>query len=63
MAPEPSLSSLKLPVLLLAAEHDFITPRVKEVWYHLAQKRLEVMPGAGHQALLSSPEVVDASLS
>ncbi|MEI7953272.1 MAG: hypothetical protein WCH37_11455 [Synechococcaceae cyanobacterium ELA182] len=51
-ATEPSLSSLKLPVLLLAAEHDFITPRAMDGWHHLAQKRLEVMPGAGHQALL-----------
>jgi pimeloyl-ACP methyl ester carboxylesterase len=51
-ATEPSLGSLKLPVLLLAAEHDFITPRAKEGWDHLAQKRLEVMPEVGHQALL-----------
>jgi pimeloyl-ACP methyl ester carboxylesterase len=59
---EPSLGSLTLPVLLLAAEHDFVTLRAMEGWQYLAQQRLEVIPGAAHHALLEKPEVYGACL-
>jgi len=59
---EPSLGSLTLPVLLLAAEHDFVTLRAMEGWQDLAQQRLEVIPGAAHHALLEKPEVYGACL-
>jgi alpha-beta hydrolase superfamily lysophospholipase len=54
-ATEPSLGCLTLPVLLLAAEHDFVTPRSMESWQRLAQQRLEIIPGAAHHALLERP--------
>jgi pimeloyl-ACP methyl ester carboxylesterase len=56
------LGSLTLPVLLLAAEHDFVTLRAMEGWQYLAQQRLEVIPGAAHHALLEKPEVYGACL-
>jgi proline iminopeptidase len=55
-ASQPSLASLKLPVLLLAAEHDFVTPRSMEGWQKLAKQRRVVIPGAAHHALLEMPE-------
>ena len=61
-ATEPSLRSLTLPVLLLAGEHDFVTPRSMETWQQLARQRLIVIPGAAHHALLEAPEVYGASL-
>ena len=61
-ATEPSLGCLTLPVLLLAAEHDFVTPRSMESWLHLAQRRLEIIPGAAHHALLERPEIYGACL-
>lgn len=61
-ATETSLDSLTLPVLRLAAEHDFVTPRAMEGWQQLAQQRLEVIPGAAHHALLERPELYGACL-
>jgi pimeloyl-ACP methyl ester carboxylesterase len=61
-APEPSLDSLHLPVLLMAAEHDFVTLRSMEGWQKLAKQRLVVIPGAAHHALLESPEAYGAHL-
>ena len=61
-ATEQSLRSLTLPVLLLAGEHDFVTPRSMEAWQQLANQRLIVIPGAAHHALLEAPEVYGASL-
>ena len=61
-ATEQRLRSLTLPVLLLAGEHDFVTPRSMEAWQHLANQRLIVIPGAAHHALLEEPEVYGASL-
>jgi pimeloyl-ACP methyl ester carboxylesterase len=61
-ATEESLRSLSLPVLLLAAEHDFVTRRALEGWQHLGHQRLEVIPGAAHHALLEQPEVYGACL-
>lgn len=55
-AKEPNLNSLQLPVLLLAAEHDFVTLRSLEGWQKLAHQRLEVVAGAAHHALLEKPE-------
>ena len=61
-ATERSLGALTLPVLLLAAEHDFVTLRSMEGWKHLTQQRLVVLPGAAHHALLEMPEAYGACL-
>lgn len=61
-ATEANLDSVTLPVLRLAAEHDFVTPRAMEGWQQLAQQRLEVIPGAAHHALLERPELYGACL-
>lgn len=61
-ATERSLGALALPVLLLAAEHDFVTLRSMEGWQRLAQQRLVVLPGVAHHALLETPEAYGASL-
>lgn len=61
-APEHGLHSLTLPVLLLAAEHDFVTLRSMQAWQQLAQQHLVVIPGAAHHALLEQPEVYGACL-
>jgi len=62
LATEPGLSSLTLPVLLLAAEHDFVTQRSMEGWRQLAQLRSVVIAGAAHHALLERPEAYGACL-
>ena len=59
---ESGLDSLQLPVLLLAAEHDFVSLRSIEGWQRLAQQRLVVIPGAAHHALLDQPEAYGAGL-
>ena len=59
---ERGLGSLTLPVLLLAAEHDFVTLRSMEGWQQLAQLRSVVIPGVAHHALLESPEIYGACL-
>ncbi len=61
-APECSLGSLTLPVLVIAGEHDFVSLRSMEGWQQLAQQRLVVIPGAAHHALLESPEAYGACL-
>ena len=61
-AQEQSLGSLMLPVLLLAGEHDFVTPRSMAGWQHLPQLRSMVFPGASHHALLEMPEVYGTCL-
>jgi pimeloyl-ACP methyl ester carboxylesterase len=61
-ASESSLASLKLPVLLLAAEHDFVTSRSMEGWQKLANQRRVVIHGAAHHALLERPEAYGAHL-
>ena len=61
-APERSLGSLNSPVLLLAAEHDFVTLRSMQGWQKLAQQRLVVISGAAHHALLERPEAYGAHL-
>jgi proline iminopeptidase len=61
-APERSLGSLNAPVLLLAAEYDFVSPRSMQGWQKLAQQRLVVLPGASHHALLERPEAYGAHL-
>ena len=61
VASEPGLSCLTLPVLILAAEHDFVTQRSMEGWRQLAQLRSVVIPGAAHHALLERPEAYGAS--
>ncbi len=59
---ESGVDSLQLPVLLLAAEHDFVSLRSSEGWQRLAQQRLVVIPGAAHHALLDQPEAYGAVL-
>jgi len=61
-ATERSLDSLHLPVLLMAAEHDFVSLRSMAGWQKLAKQRLVVIPGAAHHALLESPEAYGAHL-
>ena len=61
-APERSLSCLNPPVLLLAAEHDFVTLRSMQGWQKLAKQRLVVIPGAVHHALLERPEACGVHL-
>lgn len=61
-APEGSLASLHVPVLLFAAEHDFVTRRSMQGWQHLTKQQLVVLPGTGHHALLEQPEVYGAHL-
>jgi len=61
-ASEPSLASLNLPVLLLAAEHDFVTPRSMEGWQKLIKQIQVALPGAAHHALLEMPEAYGAQL-
>lgn len=60
--PEGSLGSFHVPVLLLAAEYDFVSPRSRQGWQELAQQRLVVLPGAAHHALLEKPEAYGAEL-
>jgi proline iminopeptidase len=59
---EGSLASFTTPVLLLAAEYDFVTPRSMQGWQQLANQRLVVFPGVAHHALLESPVVYGAHL-
>lgn len=61
-ASEPSLASLNLPVLLLAAEHDFVTPHSMEGWQKLTKQIQVALPGAAHHALLEMPEAYGAQL-
>ena len=61
-ASETKLGSLNQPVLILAAEHDFVTLRSMQGWQTLAKQRLVVIPEAAHHALLERPEVYGAQL-
>lgn len=60
--PEGSLGSFTTPVLRIAAEHDFVTPRSMRGWQQLAHQRLVVLPGVAHHALLERPEIYGAPL-
>jgi pimeloyl-ACP methyl ester carboxylesterase len=59
---EASLASLNTPVLLLAAEYDFVTLRSMQGWQQLANQRLVVLPGVAHHALLERPKAYGAHL-
>ena len=59
---EDNLTSFSTPVLLLAAEHDFVTPRSMQGWQQLADQQLVVLSGVAHHALLESPETYGAHL-
>jgi pimeloyl-ACP methyl ester carboxylesterase len=59
---EESLASFTTPVLLLAAEYDFVTPASMQAWQQLADQRLVVLPGAAHHALLETPAAYAAHL-
>lgn len=61
-ASERSLGALNPPVLLLAAEYDFVTLRSMQGWQQLAKARLVVLPGVGHHALLECPEAYGTHL-
>jgi len=60
--PEGSLASFTTPVLLLAAEFDFVTSRSMQGWQQLANQRMLVLPGVAHHALLETPETYGAHL-
>jgi pimeloyl-ACP methyl ester carboxylesterase len=47
-AKEQSLAPLKLPVLLLAGEHDYVTLHAMKGWQELADLRSVVFPRAHH---------------
>ena len=59
---EGGLAAFSTPVLLLAGEHDFVTPRSMQAWHQLPDQRLVVLPGVAHHALLESPGVYGAQL-
>lgn len=59
---EGKLGCFITPVLLLAAEYDFVTPRAIQAWQQLPDQRLVVLPGVAHHALLESPEAYGAEL-
>jgi proline iminopeptidase len=61
-ASERGLAQLQAPVLLLAAEHDFVSPRSMAGWQKLSHQRLVTIPGAAHHALLEKPELYGAHL-
>ncbi len=61
-APQGRLASFATPVLLLAGEHDFVTPRSLEGWHPLPDQHLVVLAGAAHHALLEQPEIYGAQL-
>lgn len=60
--PEESLASFSTPVLLLAAEYDFVTAGSMQAWQRLADQQLVVLPGAAHHALLERQEIYGAEL-
>jgi len=60
--PEARLRSFTTPVLLLAAEHDFVTPRSMQGWQDLPNRHLVMLPGVAHHALLESPAAYGAQL-
>jgi len=60
--PEARLRSFTTPVLLLAAEHDFVTPRSMQGWQDLPNCHLVMLPGVAHHALLESPAAYGAQL-
>jgi len=61
-ASETKLGSLHQPVLLLAAEHDFVTLRSMQGWQGLANQRQVVIPDAAHHSLLDMAEVYGGHL-
>ncbi|HVY52878.1 MAG TPA: alpha/beta fold hydrolase [Devosia sp.] len=60
----PLLGSIGVPTLIVVGEADEITPpdAAREMHNAIAGSRLEVIPGAGHFALLENPERVNAAL-
>lgn len=60
--PEGGLAAFPTPVLLLAGEHDFVTPRAMQGWRQLPDQLLVVLPGVAHHALLESPAAYGAEL-
>ena len=61
-ASERGLAQLQTPVLLLTAEHDFVSLRSMEGWRKLSHQRLVTIPDAAHHALLERPDVYGAHL-
>jgi len=59
---EAGLAAFPTPVLLLAGEHDFVTPRAMQGWRQLPDQHLVVLPGVAHHALLESPAAYGAVL-
>ena len=59
---EGCVASFTLPVLRLAAEYDFVTPRSMQGWHQLSAQQLVVLSGAAHHALLEKPWTYGAHL-
>ncbi len=59
-----ALEAVRVPVLVLVGEHDRVTPPSSAVALvaRLPNARLEVIPGAGHMAMLERPERVNDRL-
>jgi len=60
-----SLGEIKVPTLVLTGEADRLTP-VKYGQYladHITQARFQVIPGAGHLAMVERPEEVSAAVA
>ncbi|MGN6685249.1 MAG: alpha/beta fold hydrolase [Devosia sp.] len=60
----PMLGSIRVPTLVVVGEGDKITPPASARTMHqgIAGSVLEVIPRAGHLALLEQPELVNAAL-
>ncbi len=61
----PLLGKIGIPVLVVAGEHDQITPAVEmqEMMRAIPEARFALVPGAGHLTPLEQPAVVNAVLS
>jgi pimeloyl-ACP methyl ester carboxylesterase len=60
----PLLATINVPTLIIVGEADAITPvdAAREMHEAIAGSRLEVIPRAGHYALLENPERTNAAL-
>jgi pimeloyl-ACP methyl ester carboxylesterase len=60
-----SLSTIKLPTLVLVGEHDAISPpaEMKEIAAAIPGADFVVVPGAGHMTTMEEPEAVNSALS
>ncbi|MEB3353583.1 MAG: alpha/beta fold hydrolase [Cyanobacteriota bacterium] len=61
-ASEAGLARCTRPVLVLAAEHDFVTSRSMQGWQPLPDQRRVDLEGVAHHALLENPAAYGAQL-